>query len=321
MVLETKLRLESAAVSAGNSFASARIGARYEVSEFVNAKMQSLDSINDMAKLVEEIDSDWSSVLAKLHTLRDLLVDRRNLIVNLSAEEKGFSQIQSRLEDYIQSMPLRDGDVKIQDWKAEMKKFEGAGEGFIVPTQVNYVGKGAQIYGVGEKTSGAASVVSRYLRTSWLWDKVRVVGGAYGCSNVFNPGTGMFKFTSYRDPNLVSTLKTYDDTPEFLAHTAKEMTGVTLSNAIIGMIGDLDKPMQPDQKGYASMERYLTGLTDEIRQERRDQVLSTSAKDFKELGERLEAVSKTGTIAVIGSATSLEADDVKALGLDVKKLL
>lgn len=321
MVLETKLRLESAAVSAGNSFASARIGARYEVSEFVNAKMQGIDSINEMANLVEEIDSDWSSVLAKLHTLRDLLVDRRNLIVNLSAEEKGFSQVQSRLEDYIQSMPLREGEVKIQDWKAEMNKFEGAGEGFIVPTQVNYVGKGAQIYGVGEKTSGASSVVSRYLRTSWLWDKVRVVGGAYGCSNVFNPGTGMFKFTSYRDPNLVSTLNTYDETPEFLAHTAKEMTGSTLSNAIIGMIGDLDKPMQPDQKGYASMERYLTGLTDEIRQERRDQVFATSAKDFKEFGERLEAVSKTGTIAVIGSATSLEADDVKALGLDVKKLL
>jgi len=321
MVLETKTRLESAAVSAGNSFASSRIGSRYEISEFIGAKMQGIDSLAGMAQLVEEIDSDWSSVLAKLHTLRDLLVDRRNLIVNLSAEEKGLNQVQARLEDYISSMPLREGDVKIQDWKAEMQKFEGAGEGFIVPTQVNYVGKGAQIYGVGDKTTGAASVVSRYLRTSWLWDKVRVVGGAYGCSNVFNPNTGLFKFTSYRDPNLVSTLKTYDETPSFLEHTAKEMSASTLSNAIIGMIGDLDKPMQPDQKGYASMDRYLTGLTDEIRQERRDQVLGTTAKDFKELGERLEAVAKSGTIAVIGSKTSLEGDDVKALGLDIKKLL
>jgi len=50
-------------------------------------------------------------------------------------------------------------------------------------------------------------------------------------------------------------------------------------------------------------------------------VLGTTAKDFKELGERLEAVAKSGTIAVLGSKTSLEGDDVKALGLNIKKLL
>lgn len=260
-------------------------------------------------------------MLAKLERLRDLLVDRRNIIVNLSAEEKGLKAVQSHLENYIQSMPLREGEVQIQDWKAEMAKFDGAGEGFIVPTQVNYVGKGAPIYGVGEETSGAASVVSRHLRTSWLWDKVRVVGGAYGCANTFNPMTGMFKFTSYRDPNLMETLKTYDETPAFLAEAAKEMSAATLSNAVIGMIGDLDKPSQPDQKGFSSMERYLTGLTDEIRQERRDQVLGTTAKDFAEFGERLEAVSKSGTIAIVGSANSLEAEEVAKLGLDVKKIL
>ena len=60
---------------------------------------------------------------------------------------------------------------------------------------------------VGERTNGAAAVVSRYLRTSWLWDKVRVVGGAYGAMNSYNPTTGMFKYVSYRDPNLLSTLK------------------------------------------------------------------------------------------------------------------
>jgi len=321
MALETKMRMEGGLVSAGNSFASGRIGARYDVSEFVGAKMQGIDTLQDISKLVEDIDKDWDGVLARLERLRDLLVDRRNLIVNLSAEEKGLNAVQSQLETYIDSMPLRAGETKIQDWKAEMEKFSGAGEGFIVPTQVNYVGKGAKIFETGEKTSGAMSVVSRYLRTSWLWDKVRVVGGAYGCSNVFNPNTGVFKYTSYRDPNLMQTLKTYDETPEFLSHTAKEMSAATLSNAIIGMIGDLDGPMQPDQKGFASMEQHLNGMTDQIRQERRDQVLSTTAKDFKEMGERLEAVSKSGTVAVIGSSTSLEGADVKALGLDIKKLL
>jgi len=321
MVLETKVRMEGAVASMGNSFASGRIGARYNVEEFVSSKMQGIDTIEDMRKLAEEIDNDWGAVLARLERLRDLLVDRRNLIINLTAEDKGLNKVQAQLESYIQGMPLRTEDVKIQDWKTEMGKFEGAGEGFVVPTQVNYVGKGARIFQPGEKTSGAMSVVSRYLRTSWLWDKVRVVGGAYGCSNTFSPNTGLFKYTSYRDPNLVETLKTYDETPSFLSHTAKEMTPSTLSNAIIGMIGDLDKPQQPDQKGFASMERYLVGLSDEIRQERRDQVLATTAKDFAEFGERLEAIKKEGTIAVVGSAAALEGADVADLKLDIKKLL
>jgi len=321
MVLETKMRMEGGLASAGNSFASGRIGARYDVSEFVSNKMQGIDTLADMKQLIEDIDTDWGAVLARLERLRDLLVDRRNLIINLSAEAKGLSAVQSKLENYIDSIPLRAGDTRIQDWKAEMNKFSGVGEGFIVPTQVNYVGKGAKIFETGESTTGAASVVSRYLRTSYLWDKVRVVGGAYGCANTFDPTTGVFKYTSYRDPNLMQTLKTYDETPSFLSHAAKEMSPATLSNAIIGMIGDLDAPQQPDGKGFGSMSRYLTGLSDDMRQERRDQVLATTAKDFAEFGERLKAVSKSGSVAVIGSAASLEADEVKALGLHVKRLV
>jgi Zn-dependent M16 (insulinase) family peptidase len=321
MVLETKVRMEGAVAAAGNSFASGRIGARYNIEEFVSAKMQGMDTIKYMTELAAEIEQDWDAVRARLERLRDLMVDRRNLIVNLSAEEKGLQAAQAQLEDYIKAMPLRTEDIAVQDWKKEMAKFEGAGEGFIVPTQVNYVGKGAQIFAPGEKTSGAMSVVSRFLRTSYLWDKVRVVGGAYGCSNVFSPNTGLFKYTSYRDPNLMETLKVYDETPAFLEHTAKELSPATLSNAIIGMVGDLDRPQQPDQKGFASMERYLTGYTDEMRQERREQVLGTSAKDFKEFGERLGAVSKTGTVAVVGSSAALESPEVAGLGLDVTKLL
>jgi len=321
MVLETKARMEAQVVSSGHSYAAGRIGARYMVSEFVEEKMRGIDTLEGMRKLAEEVDSDWDSVLAKLERIRDLLVDRRNLIVNLSAEDKGFGAVQSHLDTYIQSMPLRTEDLKIQDWKAEMDKFSGAGEGFVVPTQVNYVGKGAPLFGVGETTSGAAAVVSRYLRTSWLWDKIRVVGGAYGAMNSYNPTTGMYKYVSYRDPNLMQTLKTYDETPEFLRDTAKEMSPTVLANAIIGMIGDMDAPMAPDQKGFTAMDRWLCGNTDEMRQERREQVLGTTAKDFADFGEKLEVVSKSGSVAVLGSASSLEDPAVQALNLNIKKLL
>lgn len=259
-------------------------------------------------------------MLAKLEQLRTLLIDRKGMIVNLSAEEKGMGLVQKEMADYISSIPLRTDQAKVQDWGAEMKKFEGAGEGFIVPTQVNYVGKGAPIFNVGDKTSGATAVVSRYLRSSYLWDKVRVVGGAYGAMNVYQPNTGIFKYVSYRDPNLKKTLDTYDGTSKFLYDLSKDISPSTLANAIIGMVGDMDAPMGPDQKGFTSLDRYLTGLTDDNRQSRREQVLATTAKDFKEFGERLEAVAKSGTIAVVGSDAALKEANTQ-LNLDLQKLL
>lgn len=66
-------------------------------------------------------------------------------------------------------------------------------------TQVNYVGKAANLYAdAGYELSGAAYVVEKYLGTSWLWDKVRVVGGAYGGFCSFDSHSGMFTYLSYR---------------------------------------------------------------------------------------------------------------------------
>jgi Zn-dependent M16 (insulinase) family peptidase len=61
-----------------------------------------------------------------------------------------------------------------------------------------------------------SSLALRYLRTGYLWDNVRVIGGAYGGFCNFNPTTGLFSFLSYRDPNLAKTLDTYDGTAAYL---------------------------------------------------------------------------------------------------------
>ena len=88
-------------------------------------------------------------------------------------------------------------------------------EGLTVPASVNYVGKGADLYRAGFR-DGAAHVVVKYLRSTWLWDKVRVQGGAYGGVCRFDRRSGGVTFVSYRDPNLLATLDVYDRTPTFL---------------------------------------------------------------------------------------------------------
>src|SRR5580693_6743320 len=73
-------------------------------------------------------------------------------------------------------------------------------------------------------TSGAAHVVVKYLRTTWLWDAVRVQGGAYGGFRAFDHRSGNFTYLSYRDPNLLGRLDIYDQTPGFLKRAELDKT-------------------------------------------------------------------------------------------------
>ena len=74
-----------------------------------------------------------------------------------------------------------------------------------------------------------------------------------------------------------------------------------------GAIGELDSYMLPDMKGYVSMLRKFTGETDEIRQKIREQILSTTAKDFRAFAEVLDKVNRDGIVKVLGSQTAIEA--------------
>ena len=173
-----------------------------------------------------------------------------------------------------------------------------------IPAQVNYVGKAGNLYAQGYHFHGSAHVICRYLRNSWLWDRVRVQGGAYGAFCLFSRLSGVVSFVSYRDPNLVTTLRAFDESTEFLKKT--DLSKEELTKAVIGAIGDIDQYQLPDAKGFTSMARYLSGETDEERQRIREEVLGTTAEDFRRFGEALESIRENGLVKVLGSENAIK---------------
>ena len=128
-------------------------------------------------------------------------------------------------------------------------------------------------------------------------------GGAYGGFCDFNQHSGLFTFLSYRDPNLLATLDNYDGTPAFLRDM--DLDADSLQKTIIGTIGDIDSYQLPDAKGYSAFMRHILKVSDEERQLRRDQVLGTSLKDFKQFADYLEAVR--GDRARVAAVCSADA--------------
>ena len=71
----------------------------------------------------------------------------------------------------------------------------------------------------------------------------------------------------------------YDGTADFLR--TLDLDEDALTKAIIGTIGDIDSYQLPDAKGYTAFMRHLLGVSDEERQQRREQILGTTLKDFR----------------------------------------
>ncbi len=314
MVLEEKAGLESGLVPGGHSFVNTRLRAQFNESGWANDQMKGIAYLFALRELANDIDKKWKSVLKRFKKIRDLLINRNALICNVTLDGESWKTFKPQFESFLAEIPAK--NVKLSSFNIQPTTQK---EGLTIPAQVNYVGKGANLYELGYKHDGSVEVILGYLRMTHLWEKIRILGGAYGAFSVFDDRSGVITFISYRDPNLADTLENYDKSAEFLKNLdASRLSDSELTKAIIAAIGDLDAYQLPDAKGYTSLMRHLTGRTDEMRQKTRDQILSTNGEDFIAFGEILEKVAQSDAVAVIGSQSAIESANI---GLKITKVL
>ncbi|MFZ5858771.1 MAG: insulinase family protein [Chloroflexota bacterium] len=314
IVLEEKSGLESALVPSGHAFALSRLNAQLNEAGWIEEQTGGVAYLFALRELADEIQHKWKSVLKKLEAVREALINRNALTVNATVDDANWKTVQPQLDAFLGALPAKPFQPNDFGFVPAPEK-----EGLTIPAQVNYVAKGADLYSLGYEFDGSARVVTGYLSMTYIWDKLRVQGGAYGGFTGFNDRSGVFSFYSYRDPNLAKSIENYDGAPAFLKGLdASRLSDTELTKAIIAAIGEIDAYRLPDAKGYASMIRHLTGETDDFRQKVRDQVLSTNGEDFIAFGEVLEKVAQSEAVTVIGSQSAIEGANV---GLKVTKVL
>jgi len=110
-------------------------------------------------------------------------------------------------------------------------------------------------------------------------------------------------FGSYRDPNVLDTLRIYRESSSFLRDLVNDevFAKEQIEQSIIGTVGDMDSPMTPSMKGITSLLWYLSGRTTETRQRLRDGVLDTSIDDIVRFGDALDTMYEDSSIVVVGS--------------------
>jgi Zn-dependent M16 (insulinase) family peptidase len=299
MVLEARARMEQALVPGGHQMVNLRIRSHFSEADWAAEKMKGVSYLFFLRDLAKKVEERWPEVLSDLEDIRKTLINRSAMLLNITLEEAGWSSFKPRIIEFLDALP--GAPVERMPWERDTPhEFEG----MTIPSPVNYVGKGADLYSLGYRFHGSAHVIGNHIRNAWLWDRIRVQGGAYGAFCLFDRLSGVMTFVSYRDPNLVKTLEAFDGAGGFLRKG--DLSGDELTKAVIGTIGDFDKYHLPDAKGYISMVRRLSGETDADRQRVREEVLGTEAGDFRAFADMLEALKESGLVKVIGSRSAIE---------------
>lgn len=311
MTLEERARMESHVVNAGHVIVNNRIRARYDEAGWASEQMGGISYLFFLRQLVQQINQDWPSVVKILQSIRDTLLTNANAIGNATIDAETWQALQPQIDDFLAGLPAQSATE--QAWALPALP---QSEGLTIPTQINFVGKGADLFNAGYTLKGSAFVINKYISDTWMWNKVRVQGGAYGGFSVFDSQSGILNFLSYRDPNVLQTLETYQQTGDYLK--SLEVEESELAKVIIGTIGDLDTYLLPDAKGFTSLRWHLLGTTDEERQRLRDEVLATTVDDFHQFGTFIETVIQHGAVVALGADEAVRSAGVFQ---DIKKVL
>jgi Zn-dependent M16 (insulinase) family peptidase len=211
--------------------------------------------------------------------------------------------------------PVKSSGVNQESWK-NTPLHAHTRELWTTTTQVNFCAKAYPTVPTAHPDAPALTVLGGFLRNGYLHRAIREQGGAYGGGAGQDSGIAGFRFYSYRDPRLADTLHDFDQALEWLHSNAH--TGQQLEEAILGVIGQLDKPSSPAGDAKKAFYNNYFGRTREQQQAFREQILKVSLSDLQRVAQTYLQPEKAH-IAVITNPS--RASELSAFDLVHKELV
>ena len=196
---------------------------------------------------------------------------------------------------------------------------EQRGELWLCNTQVNFCARAYPTVPVHHPDAAALTVLGGFLRNGFLHRAIREQGGAYGGGASQDPGIAAFRFYSYRDPRLEETLQDFDSAITWMIENKHDYRA--LEEAILGVIGSMDKPSSPAGEAKQHFHNRLFGRTHEQRELFRQQVLAVSLEDLRRVTESYLQPGQASTAVVTNTAQLKATTQLREeLGLQLQEL-
>ena len=299
VIQETRSRAKMKLENAGHNTAVSRATSYFSATAYYNELTGGTAYYHFLEQLEKDYAEKKGEIIARLQEVSKKLFTRVNMLVNYTADDKGYEKLPETLKLLADKLPQGSGEKH-----AFSHPVKNLNEGLKTSAQVDYVARCGNFRSAGLEYTGALKILQVILSYDYLWLNIRVKGGAYGCMSGFGR-SGEGYLVSYRDPNLKETNEIYEGIPAYLEAFDPDERDMT--KYVIGTISNLDAPLTPSVKGSRGLSAYLSGVTEEMMQTERDQILGATKEDIRALAAQVRAVLSTGSFCVVGNEEKIEA--------------
>jgi presequence protease len=299
LINENKSRMQMRLIPSGDSTASLRALSYFSKADSYKERLKGIEFYQELMRWQERSNQDLSELSSLLQRMLREIITSDQLTMGITASDMFLDEVKERTENFIHSLPYEEHNYD----KKEIECITTVNEGFKTTSDVQYVVLAGDYAHQGFEYHGSMKVLNTIINLDYLWNSIRVKGGAYGAYSSISRN-GVVTFSSYRDPNLESTLQTYHELIEFVE--TLELDSRELTKYIIGTISTLDRPITCSQENDKMVSLYFSEVTQEDILKNRHQILDTNLQQLKGHRELFQKVLANPYICVIGNEQKIE---------------
>ncbi len=266
----------------------------------IKEQTSGIDYHRFLKETAQKLETNPKEVISTLQKTAKLVFSAPNLKTIVGCDKELLSGFEQDFSFFISRLPQEETPQEILTISGNSRK-----EAFSLASGVQYNALSWDLEKLGENYSGKLQVLRTVLNLEYLWNQVRVQGGAYGCGCNFQRNGGIY-FYSYRDPNLKRTYDIYKELGnQISSFTASERE---MTKYILGTINRYDQPKTNTEWIDYAVSLYISGITEEMRQKERTEILETSVADLQQFADFLTEIGKTDNLCTIGNEEKIKAD-------------
>ena len=286
-------------IMGGHILAMSAAGAHYSASAMVNEMLRGYSGVwllHDFTAHFDERIEEYAKLLSgKLQQA----VCRARLTLSVTAGEE------VEAEPLVAIFPAGESIAPHASYSCSLPMQQG----IRIPAQIGYAALAGSVGECGVPYDGSAQVASNILSLGYLWNVIRVQGGAYGCG--MRIGRHAAVAYSYRDPSPARSLTMYRGAADFMRSFVA--SGERIDKFIISTISDTEPLMSPRDAGVRADGQWFAGKTESELRKERAEILATDGEKLLKWCKVLEDIAQKGAVCIVAHEEALKAAEAEKL--------
>ncbi len=285
-------------INNSSQIAAIRAAATHNTRDAILDKTGGISFYQRLKALKEKLNSDpesFTGLKARLETAYEKFIRNGRAVFSLACDKESYEKIKD--------IPLPMQSVLTDTLRQAESTLLSGNIALCAPCDIVF--NGYSFNADNDISGGALLLAKKILSLEYLWQKIRVENGAYGCGTIPNSAKRLDMW-SYRDPQIGITMNTFRHAGEFL--TSLQLSDRALEDYIISVVRSLDNPQLPRATAYLSSVYHLLGRDNAAIQKERDELLSTTLGDLNAIGDKLNNYAEKTAFCTVGSAENIEAN-------------